>query len=98
MPTSISWRTSACTLGVLVALAGMPSAARAQGARVNPAFKPLEFLVGSCWTGTFPDGKQTDTHCFEWLYDRHFIRVRHVVRGGPPYEGESTYRVDPKTS
>ncbi len=57
-------------------------------------FRPLEFLVGHCWIGTFPDGKQTDEHCFEWVYDKKFVRDRHVVRGGPPYEGESLYAWD----
>lgn len=57
-------------------------------------FSPLEFLVGSCWVGTFPDGKMTDEHCYEWMYDRKFIRDRHVVRGGRPYEGESLYGWD----
>jgi hypothetical protein len=63
----------------------------------RPDFTPLEFLVGSCWMGTFPDGKATDEHCFEWVYDRMFIRDRHVVRGGPPYQGESLYRWDAAT-
>src|SRR3954453_2757084 len=63
--------------------------------RTTPDFRRLEFLVGSCWIGTFPDGKATDEHCFEWVYDRMFIRDKHVVRGGPPYEGESLYRWDP---
>ena len=57
-------------------------------------FTPLEFLVGHCWMGTFPDGKQTDEHCFEWVYDKKFIRDKHVVRGGPPYEGETIFRWD----
>src|SRR5262245_53601266 len=56
---------------------------------------PLEFLVGSCWVGTFADGKQTDEHCFEWMLDRKFIRDRHVVRNGPePYSGETVYAWD----
>jgi hypothetical protein len=57
-------------------------------------FRPLEFLVGHCWIGTFPNGKETDEHCFEWVFDHKFIRDRHVVRGGDPYEGESLYRWD----
>jgi hypothetical protein len=64
----------------------------------RPNFAPLEFLVGSCWVGTFPDGKQTDEHCFEWVFDKKFIRDRHVVRGGAePYQGETIYRWDPVT-
>ena len=62
-----------------------------------PDFRPLEFVVGSCWVGTFPDGKATDEHCFEWVYDRKFIRDRHVVRNGEaPYAGEALYGWDPK--
>jgi hypothetical protein len=61
-----------------------------------PDFKPLEFLVGSCWEGSFPDGKATDEHCFEWVFDRKFIRDRHVVRHGEkPYSGETLYGLDP---
>lgn len=52
-------------------------------------FGALASLVGSCWRGTFPDGKQTDEHCFEWMLDRQFIRDRHVVRGGKLYAGET---------
>lgn len=63
--------------------------------RNAPDFRPLEFLVGDCWIGTFPDGKQTDEHCFEWVYDRKFIRDRHVVRNGQaPYAGETLYGWD----
>ncbi len=62
-----------------------------------PDFRPLEFLVGDCWVGTFPDGKVTDEHCFEWVYERKFIRDRHVVRNGQaPYAGETLYGWDPK--
>jgi hypothetical protein len=61
----------------------------------SPDFRPLEFLVGDCWVGTFPDGKQTDEHCFEWVYDRKFIRDRYVVRNGKaPYAGETLYGWD----
>lgn len=67
--------------------AGVPSAP----VQTPEHFRPMEYLVGSCWIGTFPDGKQTDEHCFEWVYDRKFIRDRHIVRNGPPYEGETMY-------
>ena len=59
--------------------------------------RPLEFLVGSCWTGSFPGGTATDTHCFESVFGGQFVRDRHVVRGGKrPYEGETLYGWDPK--
>ena len=60
-----------------------------------PDFRPLEFLVGHCWVGAFPDRKATDEHCFEWVFDRKFIRDRHVVRNGDaPYAGETLYGWD----
>ena len=66
-------------------------------ASLSEPLRPLEFLVGSCWTGTFPGGKSTDTHCFEPVFAGTFIRDRHVVRGGKqPYEGETIYGWDPR--
>lgn len=79
---------------LLFLLAILPAQAQQAPAPPRPDFTPLEFLVGSCWIGTFPDGQRTDEHCFEWVFDRQFIRDRHVVRGGPPYSGESLYRWD----
>lgn len=62
---------------------------------LNPNLQPLAFLVGSCWRGTFPDGRQTDTHCFAPLYGGAFVRDHHVVENGPrPYSGETLYRWD----
>jgi hypothetical protein len=56
-------------------------------------YQPLAFLAGHCWKGSFPDGKQTDEHCFTWVYDGKFLRDQHTVRGGghPDYLGESIY-------
>ena len=58
--------------------------------------KPMSFLAGHCWKGTFPDGKKTDEHCFAWLYGGHALRDTHTVRkaGKPEGAGESTYYVD----
>ena len=60
-------------------------------------FQPLAFLSEHCWKGTFPDGKQTDEHCFAWIYDGKFLRDRHTVRGDghPDYLGESIYLWNP---
>jgi hypothetical protein len=72
-------------------------AGNAGPAEVRAELKPLQFLVGSCWTGTFPDGTKTDTHCFEPVYGGLFIRDRHVVRGGKTlYEGETIHAWDPR--
>ncbi len=53
-------------------------------------FQSLGFLAGHCWKGTFPDGKQTDEHCYEWDYGGKFLRDRHIVGNGP-YGGETIY-------
>jgi hypothetical protein len=58
-------------------------------------FEPQAFLAGSCWKGTFPDGKQVDEHCFEWVYGGKFLRDRHTVVGGAAlYGGETIYYFD----
>ena len=82
------------TLSILLCAAALVGGRRAD-AQQAPSFKPIEFVVGSCWVGTFPDGKQTDEHCFDWAYGRKFIRDHHVVRGGAPYEGETLYAWNP---
>jgi hypothetical protein len=72
----------------------------AQSTRAQSApepYRPMEFLVGSCWTGAFPNGKATDEKCFEWVFDRKFIRERHVVCGqAKPYAGETIFAWDPR--
>lgn len=74
-------------------LGGVPL--RAQSPAPEAPFAPMAFLVGHCWTGTFPGGGRTDEHCFTWMHGRRFVRDRHVVRGGAPYEGETVYAWDP---
>lgn len=63
-------------------------------AQTSSRLAPLEFLLGSCWRGSFPGNTQTDEHCFESVFDRKFVRDRHVVRGGQPYGGETIYYWD----
>ncbi|MGI9288227.1 MAG: hypothetical protein ACR2P1_22775 [Pseudomonadales bacterium] len=54
--------------------------------------KSLQFLVGACWAGQFPDGKRTDVHCFESVFAGMHLRDRHVVSGGSAlYQGETIY-------
>lgn len=56
---------------------------------------PMAFLAGHCWTAPFPDGKTSDTHCFEWLNGGQQLRDRHVVRGArADYGGETLYYWD----
>lgn len=55
----------------------------------------MAFLAGSCWKGTMPDNVATDEHCFTWVYDKQFLRDRHIVRNAKaPYEGETMYSLD----
>jgi hypothetical protein len=60
------------------------------------SLQPMAFLAGHCWKGDYPDGKQTDEHCFAWLYDGKALRDTHTVRaaGRPDYVGETTYYWD----
>lgn len=69
---------------------------RAIDPRQARAMEPFAFLAGSCWRGTFPDGRQTDTHCFSPIYSGSYIQDRHVVLGAPaPYSGVTLYRREP---
>jgi len=64
-------------------------------AEPSAQFAPQAFLAGACWKGTFPDGKRTDEHCYEWVFGGQFLRDRHTVRGGEaPYGGETIYYWD----
>jgi len=58
--------------------------------------QPMAFLAGHCWKGEFADARQTDEHCFAWLYDGKALRDTHTVRapGRPDYVGETTYYWD----
>lgn len=77
---------------VILVLLCLSLPAAASAAELRKEFQPLAFLVGSCWTGTFPDGKATDTHCFEPMFDGQFIRDTHVVHGAKgQYRGETIY-------
>ncbi|HEX9800309.1 MAG TPA: DUF1579 family protein [Thermoanaerobaculia bacterium] len=62
------------------------------------ALAPLAWLAGSCWTGTFADGKTKDFVCYEWMLGGRFLRSRHRVIGGEgPYSGETILARGPKT-
>jgi hypothetical protein len=104
--TSMHWLAGALLLGMLhhstrpgpapATPAPPDSAAAADSATPPGALAPLAFVVGSCWKGTFPDGRKTDEHCYEWMFDQKFIRDRHVVEGNgePPYRGETIFAWD----
>lgn len=65
-------------------------------ARPRPArLEAMAFLAGACWRGTFPDGRQTDTHCFSPIYEGDFLQDGHVVEGAAtPYSGHTLYHYD----
>jgi hypothetical protein len=75
---------------VLTLLAG------AACAEPQELLKPMSFLAGHCWKGSFPEGQKTDEHCFAWMYGGQVLRDTHTVRepGKPDYVGETTYYVD----
>jgi uncharacterized protein YndB with AHSA1/START domain len=81
--------------GAAAAASVAPAAAGGAGSP-SPKLAPMAFLAGECWRGTMPDGKTTDTHCFDWLLNGHYLRDHHVVRsaGRPDYVGESLYYFD----
>ncbi len=81
---------------LLAALALTTLAGAASAADPADLLKPMAFLAGHCWKGTFADGKTTDEHCFSWMYGGRVLRDTHVVRapGKPDGIGESTYYVD----
>lgn len=69
-----------------------------QGVTAGDPLAPLRFLVGACWQGTFPDGRNVDTHCYEGFYGNAFIRDTHRVRGeNPDYRGLAIYHYDPES-
>ncbi|MEM8817782.1 MAG: hypothetical protein AAGE85_18360, partial [Pseudomonadota bacterium] len=54
--------------------------------------QPLQFLIGACWAGQFPDGARTDVHCYESVFEGMHLRDRHAVTGGATtYRGETVY-------
>ena len=58
--------------------------------------KPLASFAGHCFKGTLAGGKDTDEHCFQWMYGGKALRDVHTVRGAshPDYVGETTYYWD----
>ncbi len=79
----------------MLVLGGTPLAGQSPAQQPTASLAPLGFLAGSCWRGTFGDGKGTDEHCFDWVFNRRFLRDRHLVLGrGEPYRGETWYFVD----
>ena len=80
-------------------VAALALSGTAANAAENP-LAPMSPWAGHCWKGVFADGKQTDTHCFTWVYQGQVLRDRHVVNnpGKPDYIGETVYFWDSAAS
>jgi hypothetical protein len=39
----------------------------------------MAFLAGHCWKVEYQGAKQSDEHCFQWLYDCKALRDVHTV-------------------
>lgn len=64
--------------------------ATAAGPAADSPLAALDWLAGSCWMGTFADGKTRDHVCYDWRYGGTWLRSRHrVLDGAGPYEGET---------
>ena len=73
-----------------------PAPSKPPAESVSP-LAALGWLAGSCWTGTFSDGKTKDFICYEWALGGKHLRSRHHVEGGQqPYSGEAFYSYDRK--
>lgn len=86
------------TAQLAAALTLLTLSSAAVPAEKQKPLEPFAFLAGHCWTAPFPDGKSTDTHCFEWVHGGHQLRDRHAVRASgasaAQYEGETLYLWD----
>jgi hypothetical protein len=79
-------------LAASTALGADPPPPAAPPASPAAALAPLEWLAGSCWNGTFSDGKTRDFVCYEWMLGGQFLRSRHrSSRGDRPYLGETIF-------
>ena len=82
--------TAAALVASTAAFAQAPTSPAA-----NP-LAPMAFLAGRCFKSPTVEGKDTDEHCFQWLYEGKVLRDVHTVRGAkhPDLVGESTYYWD----
>ncbi|MGH8251267.1 MAG: hypothetical protein ACREVI_11345 [Steroidobacteraceae bacterium] len=77
--------------GTILAAAAALLVSFSAGSADSP-LAPLAFLAGKCWTTQIDGGRETDTHCYEWMHGGQQLRDRHVVRGDKPdYAGEAIY-------
>lgn len=78
--------------------AWLQAASAAVPPTASDPYRPLAFLIGHCWQGTFAGASgKSDTHCFSRIYGGRFVRDEHVVHPGdgtPDQFGESIYLWD----
>jgi hypothetical protein len=79
---------------IVLAVLLAASAAASASATAPPPLAPLDFLAGSCFLGTFADGKTQDLVCYEPMLGGKFLRSRHRILGGPNYSGETILGFD----
>ena len=89
-------------LGVLaLAAALVPVAVAAQPAAApdpRAGFKWFRELAGACWKGDHPDGKTSDTQCYQLQYGRFVRGTIAISAGARPYEGDSLFWWDAKNA
>lgn len=64
----------------LIAIAGLAVAPSIQATTPLSKFGWFAEVVGSCWVGTFPDGKTQHSHCYTTQFDQ-FIRGTATLSG-----------------
>jgi hypothetical protein len=100
IPMSRSWiRKVAAAIPFSVAC-GIVVASDDAGEHLRP-FGWFAELIGSCWTGDYPDGRTSDTQCYSSQYGRVLrgtieLQGVHNGRAVASFEGDSVYAWNPK--
>ncbi|MFN7942127.1 MAG: hypothetical protein U0X73_11050 [Thermoanaerobaculia bacterium] len=82
-------------LAASTAVAADPAPPAAPPASATAPLAPFQWLAGSCWNGSFSDGRTRDLVCYEWMLGGRFLRSRHRILGGErAYSGETVYGRD----
>lgn len=92
-------RTKTMSAALLAALL-LPATALAQApaADAMSPFKWMRGLAGACWKGDHPDGKTSDTQCWQVQFNR-FLRGTIKVSAGPAaFEGDGLFWWDAKNN
>jgi len=93
-------KTKTMLATIAAALLSLAAAAQAPQPAADPMgpFKWFGGLAGACWKGDHPDGKTSDTQCFQKQYNR-FVRGTIKIASGPNvFEGDSLFWWDAKNN